>query len=231
MAIEKCSKCDSLIDDSAPAFVFSGEIVCVSCDQLLREGYNILGADGDANGKGWDLDLAKKRRKLYLLFFVLKAIGNVITWFVSPFGILLALPCLVLFMIYFFATARLVKGYSAVKIVFLCLGLFIPLVSLIVLVCVDSSLYKAIKEREGLGRPPEEAKRRFCSWGLYSFLLIPLPLIGLPLGIVGLVKISKSEGKLYGKTLAWIAVVLNSLLLLFIAFLMAVGFIENLKGG
>lgn len=138
MDTEKCSKCDRVIDESAQAHVFGGEIVCQACDKLLRQGYTILGAGG--SGESYN------------------------------------------------PAHRITPGASGVK-------------------------------------------RRFCVWGLFSFLLILLPYIGLPLGIVGLIKISKSNGMLYGKTLAWIAVVLNSLALLFIIFLIVLGAIETIKGG
>ena len=46
-----------------------------------------------------------------------------------------------------------------------------------------------------------------------SLLLWPLPYFGLPLAIISIVRISKSKGRLYGRMLAWISVVLNALLL------------------
>lgn len=102
MGVEKCSKCDSLLDGSVQAFVNGGDIVCSSCDQLLRDGFNILGADVDGDESvseyamasvesygsedEWDLGLAKKKRKLYLLFFVLSCFANVISMLGSPIG-------------------------------------------------------------------------------------------------------------------------------------------------
>jgi len=48
---------------------------------------------------------------------------------------------------------------------------------------------------------------------MYSLLLSWLPIIGLPMAIAAVRKISKSKGVLYGKKLAWVSVVINALLL------------------
>ncbi|MCF7956107.1 MAG: hypothetical protein K9M75_09920 [Phycisphaerae bacterium] len=233
MGIEKCSKCDSLLDGSAQAFVFGGEVVCGACDQMLRDGYNILGTDAygvaddmPAGETDWDVEVAKKWRKLYLLFFVLMVIMNLISMKAGPVMLLLYFPCAMAFLYYFLCTAKLVKGYSAVKTAFTCIALLIPLVSIIILLYVDSDVYKRIKERENPELIPVVDERSFCWWGLYSFMLILIPFFGLPLGILALVKISKSGGMLYGKVLAWIAVVLNSIML----FIYGIGIVGNIVG-
>lgn len=245
MAVEKCSKCDVILDRSAQAYVFGGDIVCYSCDKLLRDGYEILGRDVavaqsdlegqtspvilSGSGEGWDLALAKKRRKLYILFFALAMVGNLMLAVgIAPIlGAILYLPSLVLFLVFFLSTARLIKKYSAVKMVFTGLGLFVPVVSLIILFYVDRDLYKRIRDRENPGGLTANSKRRFCSWGLYSFLLILIPFIGLPLGVVALVKISKSEGMLYGKILAWVAVAGNAIMLLLFVFVIVTGLMAS----
>lgn len=228
MGIEKCSKCDSLLDEGAQAFVFGGEIVCGGCDELLRKGYNILGVDagGSVSGDEWDVVSAKKMRRVYLLFFVLGIFAYFTIVPLKILGFLLYLICQVLFLVFFLTTARLVKGYSITKTVFTCIGLFIPFVSLILLFYIDGDLYKRIKNRENPEGFTGDIKRRFCVCGLCSFLLFLLPLFGLPLGIFALVKISKSEGRLYGMKLAWVAVVFNTVFFLFYCFCFVLNLME-----
>ena len=226
---ETCTNCQSEISPFEQAYLINGNVVCQQCneqwlqspkiqdepslvlveeDELTPSATPIFEPAEPEAEPDFDLALAKKRRKLYLIFFVLMVISNVVTMG-HPAGLLFYFPFLIAFMCYFLSTAKLVLGYSTGKLVAMGVGLFIPVVSLIILLCIDTTLYKEIREREhpvGQGQGPRE----FCSMGLYAFLLTPIPIIGLPLAILAMRRIKKSEGRLYGNVLALISLIFNA---------------------
>lgn len=65
---------------------------------------------------------------------------------------------------------------------------------------------------KGTGRRPPP---QLSSMAVYSLVLCLLPYIGLPLAISSLRRIAKSDGRLYGRRLAWASVIINVLCLLF----------------
>ncbi len=243
---ETCTHCQSEITPFEQAYLVNGKVVCQLCNERLLQPPDVVDesplalveeeeftpsgppalepAEPEA-GSDFDLPLAKKRRKLYLTFFVLMVIGNGVTM-AHPAGVLLYLPCLVAFMCYFLSTTKLVLGYSTGKLVAMGAGLFIPGVSLIVLLCIDTTLYKQIREREH-ATPQGEGPREFCSMGLYAFLLIPIPIVGLPLAIFAMRRIKKSDGRLYGNVLALIALILNAIYLGLIVFVIIMAILDD----
>jgi hypothetical protein len=60
-------------------------------------------------------------------------------------------------------------------------------------------------------RPREAVRPQLSSMAVYSLVLCLLPYLGLPLAIGALRRIARSEGRLYGRQLAWAAVFLNVL--------------------
>lgn len=233
-----CSNCRSEITEFEQAYIFNGNVVCQLCEQELRRVKTPAKAEpaelklieediatppavpavppGYLRSKpsfqqNRDLDAAKKKRALYLTFFVLAIIGNGITM-ATPMGLLLYLPCLAAFLYFFLSTAKTVGEYSTWALVGIGLGLFIPGVSIIILLIVDTKLYQSIRDADGAAHP-DRGPREFCSMGLYSLILFLFPYIGLPLAYFALRRISRSEGRLYGKTLAVISLVLNALML------------------
>ena len=62
-------------------------------------------------------------------------------------------------------------------------------------------------------RPHGVGPPQLSSMAVYSLVLCLLPYLGLPLAIGALRRIARSEGRLYGRKLAWAAVVVNVLCL------------------
>jgi len=75
--------------------------------------------------------------------------------------------------------------------------------------------------------PRGETTRQLSSVAVFSLVLCLLPYIGLPMAIASARKISKSDGRLYGKTLAWVSVVVNSLLLAAMVFGIIMGVLSS----
>jgi len=63
--------------------------------------------------------------------------------------------------------------------------------------------------------PPPQPPQ-LSSLAVYSLFLFLLPYVGLPMAIAALRRIARSEGRLYGRKLAWAAVAVNALGLLVI---------------
>jgi len=61
--------------------------------------------------------------------------------------------------------------------------------------------------------PRGAVQPQLSSMAVYSLVLCLLPYLGLPLAIGALRRIARSEGRLYGRKLAWAAVVVNVLCL------------------
>ena len=242
LGTERCSRCSVELDAAEQAFVFGGGVVCGGCDEVLRNDELVLKVEDrpvhrtdfaeakviDTGQGEVDLLQAKKKRKLYLLFFVLQLVIYLAIMGLAaakvkgpalPILGLLYLLCIALFIVYFLMTVKLVKGYSTVVLTMIGLGLFAPFISIILLLYMDSDMFKRIIAYENPDALADDGGRRLCRWALYSFLLLVVPGVGLLLGVIALVSISKSGGRLYGKTLAWISVVLSSIILLFFVFM------------
>jgi hypothetical protein len=58
--------------------------------------------------------------------------------------------------------------------------------------------------------PPE-----LSSLAVYSLILFLLPYFGLPMAISALRRIGRSEGRIYGRKLAWASIIINTVSLLF----------------
>ncbi len=157
----------------------------------------------------WNIVEIRKRRARYLALFILMIACNVmlviagnIHGFLIGKSLLIPISLVVgiLFLIIFDSVAKQVLGYSTGMLIFISfIILFIPFASLITIAIVDNKIYAAIKGRQdNIGM----AKRQLCSLAIFSILLFILPVIGLPLAALAIRRISKSEGQLYGKTLA-----------------------------
>jgi hypothetical protein len=180
------------------------------------------------------IEEARKRRKTYLTFFILSlaafiaavvlravmsmllantpaspAIGTLRVFFLVSAA--LQFVFLVCFIVSFLRAAREVHRYSTGKLVLFLVLLLIPIVSLIVLVVLDHSMYlESLDEHE---RPTAEHPH-FSELAIWSLSAVLFPVLGLPLAIVALHKIARSGGALRGRTLAIASIVLNSLVLL-----------------
>jgi len=60
-------------------------------------------------------------------------------------------------------------------------------------------------------RPRGAVPPQLSSMAVYSLVLCLLPYLGLPLAIGALRRIARSEGRLYGRQLAWASVIINVL--------------------
>jgi hypothetical protein len=81
------------------------------------------------------------------------------------------------------------------------------------------------------GNPPRGTVRpQLSSMAVYSLVLCLLPYLGLPLAIGALRRIARSEGRLYGRPLAWASVVVNVLCLGFLLGSFILGLRAELPG-
>lgn len=162
----------------------------------------------------WTIEDIKKRRRIYLSILLLMFAGNilgiVIGGGIGSFAVNFFLG--VIFLILFNNVANQVLDYSGGKLIVISFViLFIPFVSLLTIVIVDREIYDALKEKEEL---LGKIKPQLSSMAVFSLVLcLLLPFIGFPMAIDAVRKISKSEGRLYGKTLAWISIIVNGLIL------------------
>jgi len=180
------------------------------------------------------IEKARSHRKTYLTFFILSLAAFIaavtlraIIASLSPsmssshatkalsdfFLVCIALQVvfLVCFVITFLRAAREVHRYSTGRLIGYLVLLLIPIVSLIVMVVLDHSMYlESLGEEE---RPTAEHPH-FSEMAIWSLSLVPFPLLGLPLAIVALRKIARSGGVFRGRRLAITSIVLNSLVLL-----------------
>jgi len=62
-------------------------------------------------------------------------------------------------------------------------------------------------------RSSGKSKRRLSSLAVFSLLLCFFPYFGFPMALLSLRRIAKSESRLYGRTLAWISLVINGVFL------------------
>jgi hypothetical protein len=186
------------------------------------------------------IEKARSHRKTYLTFFVLSlaafiaavilratisslsvntpsshAIKNLSVFFVVALA--LELVFLVCFIVTFLRAAREVHCYSTGKLILYLVLLLIPIVSLIVLVVLDHSMYlESLGEEE---RPTAEHPH-FSELAIWSLSVVLFPVLGLPLAIVALHKLDRSGGKLKGRNLAITSIALNAAVLgLFIGLL------------
>jgi len=74
--------------------------------------------------------------------------------------------------------------------------------------------------------PRGAVQPQLSSLAVYSLVLCVLPYLGLPLAIGALRRIAQSEGRLYGRKLAWASIIANVLCLGF----MLAGFIMSFLG-
>ncbi len=68
------------------------------------------------------------------------------------------------------------------------------------------------------------------SLAVYSLILCLLPYLGLPMAIGALRRIAHSDGRLYGRKLAWASVIVNVLSLLFTLAVIVVTVVLALAG-
>ena len=176
----------------------------------------------------WDIHEIKKKRLLYLICFVLHFIGYIIMILFGLSGEAVGGYITVIFgiafLFFFLTSAKKVFGYGIGDLVLIGIGLLMPFLGALVLAIMDGRIYQAIKRKEYPDKP------QFCSLVIYSLILFLLPVIGLPLAIISIRKISKSNGLLYGKTLAWISLVLNALSLLPLLLGIVIPFIAKYVG-
>lgn len=161
----------------------------------------------------WTTEEIKTRRTIYLLVFLLMIAGNIVGAIFGGKGgaVAVNLATGVVFLVLFNSVAKRVLSYSGGTLVGISLViLFIPFFSLLTIAIVDRKVYDAIREKE---TPSGQIKRQLSSLAVFSLVLCLLPYVGLPMAIAAVRRISRSEGRLGGKTLAWISVVVNSLLL------------------
>ena len=159
-----------------------------------------------------NFDDIRKRRVAYLIVFLIMIAGNIAGFVFGVKGaFIINLLIGIVFLALFNSVARQALGYSTDTLIGISLViLFIPFFSLLTIAIVDRKVYDVIRQKQ---LPSGEIKRQLSSLAVFSLVLCLLPYVGLPMAIVSVRKISKSEGRLYGKTLAWISVVVNSLLL------------------
>jgi len=181
----------------------------------------------------WDVSDIKKKRLLYLICFVLHFIGYIIMIVfglsgeagrVQAVGGYITVIFGMAFLFFFLTSAKNIFGYGIGDIVLIGIGLFIPFLGALVLAIMDGRIYQAIKRKEYPDKP------QFCSLVIYSLILFLLPVIGLPLAIISIRKRSKSNGLLYGKTLAWISLVLNAVPLFILLLGIVIPFIAKYVG-
>jgi hypothetical protein len=169
----------------------------------------------------WTVEEIKKLRAIYLVFYLLMIASNLAVFFMGAPGYCINFAMGILFLSRFNPIVKRVLGYSGGTLVGISLViLFIPLFSVITILIVDHKIYDTIRAKQ---TPSGEIKCHLSSLAVCSLVLCLFPLIGLPLAIVAVHKISKSDGHLYGKTLAWISVVINGLLLAMVLFCFIIG--------
>ena len=159
----------------------------------------------------WDLQKVKTRRKIYLIFFLLMVVGNIVgSMFGSEGAFAVNLVMGAIFLVLFANIAKQVLGYSGGTLVGMSLViLFIPFFSLMTIAFVDRKVYDAIKQRES--PTPLRTKRELCRWAVWALVFFWIPVIGLLMGIKAVREIRSRRSELYGTTLAWIALVLGAL--------------------
>ena len=91
----------------------------------------------------------------------------------------------------------------------------------------------AESKRTGPARnsPTTQPPPQLSSLAVYSLVLCLLPYIGLPMAVAALRRIARSEGRLYGRKLAWASIVINSLGLIFTLAVCALAVLMGLAGG
>ena len=101
------------------------------------------------------------------------------------------------------------------------------------LAAANVELWKRHAEVTGAGAgqnsPATLPPPQLSSLAVYSLLLFLLPYVGLPMAFYALRRIAASEGRLYGRKLAWAAVVVNSLGLIFTLGIMAMAVLLGLS--
>ncbi len=159
----------------------------------------------------WDIQKVKTRRTIYLLFFLLMVVGNIVgSMFGSEGAFAVNLIMGVVFLILFANIAKQVLGYSGGTLVGMSLViLFIPFFSLMTIAFVDRKVYDGIRQRES--PTPLKKRRELCRWAVWSLVFFWIPVIGLLMGIKAVRDIRSRRSELYGATLAWIALVLGAL--------------------
>lgn len=132
-------------------------------------------------------------------------------------ALVLELVFLVIFIFSFLRAAREVHRYSTVKLILFLVLLLIPIVSLIVLIVLDHSMYL-----ESLGEEarPTAENPHFSELAIWSLSAVLFPVLGLPLAIIALHRLDRSGGRVKGRNLAITSIALNSAVLgLFIGLL------------
>ncbi len=132
-------------------------------------------------------------------------------------ALVLELVFLVIFIFSFLRAAREVHRYSTGRLIGYLVLLLIPIVSLIVMVVLDHSMYL-----ESLGEEarPTAEHPHISELAIWSLSVVLFPLLGLPLAIIALHRLDRSGGRVKGRNLAITSIALNSAVLgLFIGLL------------
>ena len=167
-----------------------------------------------------NLDAICKKRKWYLISFLImlvSCIGLVISDDTKASSALVttcwttASVSLLLFLFFFLTAIRKLRGYGMGTLFIMTLGLVIPILTLLILLSADLDIYSSIVQKK---LNSGQLKRAVSPLSIYSLLFSYFPIIGLPMVFFAFREISKSEGKLYGITLACISMAINLLVIL-----------------
>lgn len=138
----KCPKCKQKYE--VKPYEIRNDELCPSCIPMLP---NDTPVPPKALQPECDL---KKKRKYYLTFFLFAFFTMLVSG--GPGGLnsfALLYPFFwVIFLCYFLPTVKKVRGYSKGKMVVMCIGLFVPIVSLIIFLIVDRSICEEVRKRE-----------------------------------------------------------------------------------
>jgi len=156
----------------------------------------------------------ERRRKTYLFTFVGLIATNILSGALllsdSSLWALALLAAIVLTVLFLFQFIRVAKilGFSLLSRVIACVVILVPLpvLPLIAIAIIDQRVYRAIT-----AHVPRQTVSFLAILAL--ILAIPMPYVSLPLSVTAVHRISHSNGLLRGKTVAWIAIVLSSLIL------------------
>jgi hypothetical protein len=170
----------------------------------------------------WTTEEIKRRRTIYLLVFLFTIAGNIAGAILAEKGVInssifeVNFLMGIVFLAFFAWVAKGVLKYSTGTLVGMSLViLFIPFISILMIAIIDRKIYDAIKQKE---TPTGQVKRQISSLAVFSLVFCFLPYVGLPMAICAVRKISKSEGRLSGKELAWVSIGVNCFLLAMMIF-------------
>jgi hypothetical protein len=167
------------------------------------------------------LHYVAKERILYICLFLFSLLGNFLgSWFGGIQGFLLNILFGIPLAIVMCRVAKKVLQWSNARLNLLFFLIVVPLGSSIFILIVDRKIYNKILD---LRISSGEISTRLSSSAVWSLLLFLFPYIGLPLSIYSLRAIRRSQGRLRGEALAWIALAINGLMMLGCIFVLVMG--------